>query len=630
MRIILLLIFLPFTVLHAQNYNLTLIPDSLKQNANAVKRFEEIKVTIISPSKAISKHKWAITILNEAGEDYAGYVNSYSDLQSLSDISGHLYDATGKQLKSVKKKDIADVANNGQSLMTDSRVKAHNFYYKNYPYTIEYEDEEEYKGIFFLPGWHPMEDENFSVQQSRFIVEFPADYKLRYKQFNYPGLPVIASAKTNNYTWEVNNVKALEYETFQPPVSEITTTVYIAPAVFEYGGYTGNMESWKQFGNFIAKLNEGRDVLPDNIKQDIQKLTDGLNTKDEKIKALYEYLQKNTHYISVQMGIGGHQPFDAKYVAARGYGDCKALANYMTSILKQAGINANYVLITAGKGRKGLWEDFPSPYFNHAIMCVPGEKDTVWLECTDQTKSAGFMGSFTGNRKALMITNDGGVVVNTPSYKSTDNLQVRNIKATIDESGKMIAEVNTHFTGIEQELQHSLMHEANKEQREKYLNEELNLPTYVVERSDYKETKGKIPMIDESLKISAPDYATITGRRLFIKPNIFNKISTKLETDKPRQFPIEYPYAFKNVDSVSVTLPAGYVPEALPSNKSISNKFGKYSITFKVDGNKIDMLRIYERQSYTYPASDYNDLAKFYNEMYLADRSRIVLVKKDN
>jgi len=46
-------------------------------------------------------------------------------------------------------------------------------------------------GIYGFPDWQPVEDEHFTVQQSRFIVETPADYKLRYKQFNYAGIPVI-------------------------------------------------------------------------------------------------------------------------------------------------------------------------------------------------------------------------------------------------------------------------------------------------------------------------------------------------------------------------------------------------------------------------------------------------------
>ena len=630
MKIFILIAFFPFAVLHAQDYNVNLIPDSLKTNANAVKRMEELKIIIKSTSKAIVQHKYAITILNEAGEEYSSYQNSYDKLQTLSDISGHLYDAAGKELKSAKRKDIADIGYNDPiSIITDNRIRRHNFFHKLFPYTVEYEDEEELKGIFYLPRWHPVEDEKFAVQQSRFIVEYPLDYKLRIKQFNYPGQPVILKANTNIYTWQITNVKAMEYEIYQPPVSEITTSVIAAPADFEIGGYSGNMETWKQLGNFIAKLNAGQDELPANIKQDIHGLTDAVTNTTEKINILYDYLQKNTHYISIQLGMGGWQPFNASYVAAKGYGDCKALSNYMTSILKEAGINANYVLVNAGAGKKGLWEDFPTPYFNHAIMCVPMQKDTIWLECTSQTVSPGFMGSFTGDRKALMITKDGGVVVNTPVYKSEDNLQLRKVNATVDEQGNVAADVYTKSTGVQEETQHSLMHDATSEQREKYLNEALNLPTYVVEKSDYKETKGRIPFINEFLKVSSPGYANITGKRLFIRPNLFNKSTIKLDTDKPRKFNIEYNNAFKDADTVSIILPKGYLLEALPPDVSIHNKFGSYSISFLVKENTISMLRVYERHGATYPAKDYTELAKFYEDMFKADRSKIVFVKKE-
>lgn len=625
------LFFIPFSCLQAQDYNVNRIPDSLKENANAVKRMEELKIIIKSPGKAIVQHKYAITILNEAGDKFASYENNYDKLQSLYDISGRLFDASGKEIKSSKKKDISDIGYNDPiSVMTDNRIRSHDFYYKTYPYTVEYQDEEEYKGIFFLPRWRPLESENFAVQQSILIVEFPKDYRVRIKQFNYAGNPQIASAATNLYTWKVENMKAIEYESFQPPVSEVTTSVFIMPSDFEIQGYTGNMDTWKQLGSFIAKLNEGRDVLPDNIKADIHRLTDGVSSKEEKIKILYNYLQKNTHYISIQLGLGGWQPFDATYVAQKGYGDCKALSNYMVSILKEAGIDANYVLVEAGDGEKGLWEDFPAPYFNHAIMCVPSGKDTMWLECTSQSKSPGFMGSFTGDRKALMITKDGGVVVNTPSYKSTDNLQLRKVNAVVDEMGNVDADVHTRSTGIQQELQHSLMYDASQDERTKYLNRALNLPTYTVKESNYKETRSTIPVIEEYLKVEAPDYANITGKRLFICPNLFNKSTTKLTEDKPRNYVIEYQNAFKDADTLSITLPKGYAPEAIPSNVRIENKFGSYSISFKITENKIDVLRTYERHVATYPASDYPELVKFYDEMYKADRKKVVFVKKES
>jgi transglutaminase-like putative cysteine protease len=615
----------------AQNYNVAAIPDSLIVGANAVKRMEELHVVIKALDKVIVRHHYAITILNEKGDEYAEYSNNYSSMHDLSDISGNLYDASGKKIRSVKKKDIADVANSdGMSLALDSRIKTHNFYHRQYPYTVEYEDEELVRGTYFLSSWHPVEDDNFAVEQSRYIVEIPADYNLRVKQVNFNGAPVVVKTPTMvSQAWELKNYKGVSYESFSPSLSTIVPSVSIGASDFSFGGYTGNMNTWLDFGKFNVTLNKGRDVLPDNIKKEVHALVDGIEDKEEKVKKLYAYLQKNTRYIGVQLGIGGWQPFDAKYVATYKYGDCKALSNFMVSLLKEAGIKANYVLISAGKNYRRLQDDFPISNFNHIITCVPNGKDSIWLECTDQTKSAGFMGTFTGGRKAVLIDDDGGHVVTTPFYGAEDNLQLRTINAVIDAAGNLDVDMNTRFTGTKQELQHALIHDASPEQREKYLNAAISLPTYKVSRSEYNEMKGRLPMIDEHLHIVSPNYATVSGRRLFVEPNLLNKSKLKLPADGQRKYPIEFNSAYKEVDSVHLLLPEGYGVEAMPKDVDIANSFGHYSISYKVSGNKVDVIRSHTIKNATLAAETYPDLVKYYDIIYKADHSRIVFVKKE-
>lgn len=620
----------PF-LLQAQQYNVLLIPDSLKENANAVKRFEETRIIVKSTSKAIKKHKWAYTILNEKGDRFAFYSGYYDRFRSISDISGVLFDASGNKLKSIKKKDIADVSiSDGFSLATDARAKRFSFYCKTYPYTVEFEDELEYEGIFTFPEWTPINRLEMSVQQSSMTVETPSDYKLRYKEMHYNGKAQISSTKNSTvYLWEARNLKAIEDENWQPEWRDITTSVFIAPSEFEYAGYKGSMESWKELGKFQIALNKERDQLPESIKQDVHAIADKLPTWKEKVCALYDYLQKNTRYISIQLGIGGLQPFDAKFVSEKKYGDCKALSNYMVSLLKEAGIKGYYTWVAAGSDEsKSVIEDFPDDYFNHIITCVPNGKDTLWLECTSQTKSPGYMGTFTGNRKALLIGDDGGYLVTTPSYTSKENTQFRKIDASIAEDGTLTADVRTSFGGIQQELQHGLIHEYTEEERKKYLNNYIGLPTYNIEKSEYKEIKATVPMVEEFLRITSPAYASVTGKRLFIVPNLFNK-GSKLSNDKPRKFDIEYDNAFIDVDTIAIDLPKGYEVEAMAKDVKIANKFGSYSISYKVDGNKVKVLRVHERNVGRYPASEYTDMVKFYEDVYKADRSRIVFVKKE-
>jgi hypothetical protein len=625
---LLAILFIPF-MSFSQNYSVSLVPDSLKQNANAVKRYEELRIEIKDVDKAIIKHKYAITILNEDGRRYGYYVNFYNKFRSISDISAKMYNEGGQSIQSLKKKDISDVStDDDESLLTDGRVKRFAFINKQYPYTVEFEDEVELKGIYNFQTWLPISNAKLSVQNCSYIVQTPSDYKLRYKEVNFPNTVQINSAKTITYTWRIENAKAKESEPLMPDFDEVLPAVYIAPSEFEYGGYKGNMSSWLDIGKYQLELNKGREVLPDNVKQKVHQLTDGLSSTEEKVKVLYEFMQQNTRYISVQLGIGGFQPFEAKYVAEKKYGDCKALSNYMVSLVKEAGIKANYVNIRAGFGENGVIEDFPFDRFNHVIMCVPMKKDTLWLECTSQTESAGYLGKFTGNRKALLIDDDGGHIVNTPAYKVEDNLLVRKITATIDDNGNLETEVNSRFTGLQQERLQGLIHGATKEEKEKYLNRAINLPTYTVIKNEYKETKGRIPVIDEYLKISAPNYASISGKRLFIVPDLFDK-EAKLPNNKPRQFEIELGYPFRDVDTINVKIPAGYAVESLPKETVISNKFGKYSIVSKVNENAIILYRLHEEYMGHYPAKDYDELVKFYDDMYKADRAKIVLVKKE-
>ena len=630
-RILLLMAVLLPLVSVCQVYNVTLIPDSLLKNANFVQRINETKIIIHSIGSATVKTRYAYTVLNEKGNDEAGYVCFYDNFQRLTEVSGKLYDAAGNQVRSTRKKEMEDNAYDDHfSLIGDARIKSHNFYCRSYPYTVEYEQEVELRGIYQFPTWQPIDGTGYSVQKSIFYIEMPLNYELRYKLLNGAKEPVITSNnKTKTMLWEAGNFNALEYEPYQPSIKSFTAAVLIGPTDFEYGGYTGNLSSWNNYGKFYNTLNKGRDALPDETRRQVHLLTDGITDKEQKIKILYGFLQQNTHYISIQLGIGGLQTLEAGFVAEKKYGDCKALSNYMVSLLKEAGIKANCAIIYGGHGNREFYEDFPKDYFNHVVAIIPGDKDSIWLECTSQSESPGYAGSFTGNRKALLITDDGGQLVNTPCYYAADNLQSRKIVAGIDENGNLTADVNTHFTGLQQELQHELLNGANADQRKKYLNSKLNLPTYKVDKIEYRETKGRIPAMDEHLAITAENYATITGKRLFIVPNLFNKAS-RVSADDKRSFPIEIKDAYRDIDSISIMIPAGYATESIPNDININNKFGRYSISYKIKNNLIELARIREQDKATFPANDYNELANYFDAIYKADRAKIVLLKAGN
>jgi uncharacterized protein DUF3857/transglutaminase superfamily protein len=612
------------------DYAVSKIPQTLMKDANAVLRFEDLKFEMISTKEAIETNHYVITILNENGEHWADFEEYYDKLREISSAEGYLYDAAGKQLKKMKFRDLQDLSGTGASLMDDNRVKKHNFYYRSYPYTVDYNVEIRYNHTMFFPAWVPAGGANLSVEQSFFTIVCPSEYQFRSKAFNYAGDPQITTGKNKRTTvWSVNNLPAIVREIFEPDWHQITTMVITAPTTFQLGDYKGDMSSWQQLGKFQYSLNQGRDDLPENIKQEIRRLTDGVSDVRKKIQILYEYLQKNTRYISVQLGIGGWQPFDASYVAKKGYGDCKALSNYMHSILKAAGIRSDYTLIRAGANENYITDDFPSRQFNHAILFVPLEKDTVWLECTSQDLPTGYLSAFTADRYALAVDENGGKLVHTPKYGLKDNIQTRKLKATLDNDASLTVQVITTYKGLEQDDVHDMINYLSKDKVKEYLQKKLDFPTYELDKFDYRENKSVLPEVEEKLDLYVSNYASITGKRLFITPNVMNRSYVKLKADEERKYDIVLHDEYKQVDSVEIEIPKGYEIESSPQPVNIETRFGKYSSVTKVVDNKILYYRWQEQYSGKFPAKDYADLVKYYDSIYKADRNKIVFIKKE-
>ncbi len=627
----LLLLLLPsFLRASGGEYAVSRIPPALLKNAHVVKRAETISFEIINTGEAVLKKKYALTILNENGDGHAGFTEYYDKLHEVKNIEGRLYDAEGRELKKLKNKQVLDLTgSDDNNLADDNRRKAHHFYYKVYPYTVEYEVEIKYNGTLFFPLWLPREDEFYSVEQGNFTIIAPAAYEVRYRAYNYNGQPLTATTEKGkkSVTWQVALLPAIETEYASPGWLEINPVVITGPTEFEIEKYRGDMSTWEGFGRFIFSLNQGRDQLPLTIKQAVKEIVASEADPKLKVAKLYEYMQKNTRYISIQLGIGGWQPFDATYVATRSYGDCKALTNYMYSLLKEAGIGSVYTLVNAGRGRGDLFTEFPSARFNHVILCVPFANDSIWLECTSQTLPAGYLSDFTCDRFALLVTEDGGKLVRTPKYGLKDNLEIRKIKALLDPDATLRLDATTLYTGLQQDSYHQQINNLSKEKVKEALQEQFDFPTYEIAGFAYRETRSSPPTIEEKLDIVVSNYASITGKRLFLVPNIMTRSGRKLTPDTARRYEINLRMEYTDIDTAEISLPPGYTPEAIPKDMALSSKFGTYSCSIKMEGGKLYYYRTLEHYSGRFPVSDYPELVKFYETIYKADRNKVVLVK---
>jgi len=616
----------------AQKFPVSSIPDSLKENANMVMRLEEKVYEIKSTGQAVSHKRYVFTILNEKGEHYATYRTHYNNKSVIINyVNGYLYDAAGKELRHFKKKDMEDQPEfDGSSFVNDERVKVANLFANTYPYTVEFEEEDELTELIPIGDWYPQGDLSHSVEKSLYRITVPADYAIRYRMLNSGITPVIGTVNNKvTYTWEAHNLIALEESPYSNYLMYVPHLM-IGLSNVEMGGYKGSMSTWNDYARFYGSLQKGRDQLPEETKQKVHELTNGLTSQQAKVDVLYNYLQQNSHYVGIQLGIGGWQTYDAAYVAKNKYGDCKALSNFMISLLKEAGIKGHAVVIKGGEDYIDFVTDFTHDPFNHVICCVPLDKDTIWLECTDQFLPPGYLSEFTSNRYGLLIDDNGGSLVHTPAYLMADNKQIRIIKAVLDNEGNLNLESKTAYKALCQDEVEKFIHHESKEDQLTSLKSKFSLSTYEVISFNYQEDYSRrLPVIHETLDLRVNNYAQVTGKRIFLNPDILTRSSEKLEEDKNRRLPIEIRDEYQHIDSVQITIPDGYELESGPKDQQWESKLGKYKRVTIVTPGKIIFIRIQEQSSGRFPAKDYPEIEKFYNDLYGADHSSIVLVRKN-
>ncbi|KAA5546739.1 DUF3857 domain-containing protein [Adhaeribacter rhizoryzae] len=614
----------------AAKYEVARVPEALKENAHAVVREHETTFTVKSVSAATKKIRYVVTILDENAAEHAILMVPYDKQSKVNYLKGTLYDQNGKETKQLKKSDIIDVSavDNG-SLFDDSRVKGAKLNALQYPYTVEYEYEISYNGLLFYPTWLPQDETNLAVESAKFQVIIPAGMTFRHKGINLPDKPQVSVQDKNQvHTWQVAGLAAQETIPFQPSFLEQVPALFTAPDDFEYEGYKGNMNSWTSFGNWINQLNTGKDKLPEATVAHLKALVADAPDDLTKVQKIYEYLQSKTRYVSIQLGIGGYQPFEASFVDNKGYGDCKALSNYTHAMLKAVGINSFYTLIRAGRNERDIQVDFPSNQFNHAVLCVPMAKDTIWLECTSQSESWGYSGSFTGKRHALLITPEGGKLIKTPVYNAPQNLQNRQATVNLDASGNGLANIETTYTALQQdEISHIIT--ADSDTQKKWLYGNVKIPSFEIRKYDFSRQKGKLPAVTEKLNITINKYGSISGKRLFLTPNLLNQLSYVPPKVENRRLDVITGMPYIDTDVISYQLPSStFEPELIPEPQVINSRFGEYSASVKIEKDVLTYTRTLRINNGRFPASAYNELIEFYKKIQKADKMQVVLATK--
>ncbi len=608
-------------------YPVSDIPKPLLINSQAVVREDASFVTIKSNGKFTMKVLKATTILNKNGSHLAMFTYAYDKNVKVNQIRARIYNQSGNEVKLKEDLEVLDIAAiNSGTLYSDARLKIVDPEYQEYPYTIEYTYEVSITESINYPDWSPVPDFNVGIQNSQFILYLSKASDCRFLERNLISNSTKADlGEFTRYTWTLTDYAPLLEEEFSLPLDELKPGLELSPSAVSIEGYDGDFTTWENFGSWISKLNAGKNNLEKPTVDKVKQLVAPIADKREKVKAVYEYMQNKTRYVSIQIGIGGYQPFDASTVDRLCYGDCKALVNYTKALLEAAGINSYYTLVHAGDENVPIESTFSSNQFNHIILCVPINSDTVWLECTNQRIPFDYLGCFTSDRSVLVINGDKGTLVKTPRFHKGETLEARTIKLQLDNQGNASAKVNASYYGVVYDDLRSILFRDNADQK-KIMTQRIRIPTFELLSFTLKEDRSEQPSFNEHLELQLDNFASKIGTKLMVNLNVMNRIQVAPFQEPERKFEISFTWPIYEVDTVIFELPKSVRVDKIPDKVEIRSDFGNYTAATTIEGNTLKYIRTFNVFQGKYGVSRYKEIAEFFSKVTTADKAKAIIV----
>jgi hypothetical protein len=364
------------------------------------------------------------------------------------------------------------------------------------------------------------------------------------------------------------------------------------------------------------------------------------------MQALAGFVQRDIRYVAIELGIGGYQPHPAVDVFTHRYGDCKDKVTLMASMLKEIGVESYYVVINSERG--AVTSEMPAHMggFDHAILAIqlPAEVQDASLVALmqhpklgrlllfDPTSELTAFGRLSGPLQAnygLLVTPDGGELVELPQLPSALNGIVRTAKLMLTPAGTLTGDVKEVRIGDRASAQRYALKTVLKDtDRIKPIETLLarSLSSYRVTKASFTNlNQTELPFVFD-YSLVADNYAKPAGGLLLVRPRVLGvKSSDLLETKEARQYPVEFDGPSRDSDTFEIVLPPGYEVDDLPQAVSAEFGFASYHSKAEISGNVLRYSRTFEVTEPSVPLAKVEELKKLYRIIANDERNTAVL-----
>ncbi|TET35563.1 MAG: DUF3857 domain-containing protein [Planctomycetota bacterium] len=459
------------------------------------------------------------------------------------------------------------------------------------------------------------------VLNEKLVLILPPERKFYLNARNMPATPTSREVddKGNKIlTWVLKNVPKIVPEPRMPDLNEIAKQVQVS-----------TFSDWKSFGIWYWNLAKNTCRPDEKIKATVAELMKDAKTKRDKVRAIYNWVITEINYQALEVAIHGWQPYDARLIFARRYGDCKDKATLLRTMLGEAGITAYPVLISMEGVRSR--EDLTLPmfsHFNHMICYLPPTDewpDGWFLDGTAHYVPADFIPTGDAGATVAVIKPDGTEVKVVPPHTPKSNQTIKNFVIKINSKGG--GTIDVHHLEPGENGPYWRMRLSQEDLRDERIEKTYSsrFPGVKYVKSEFSDLTDLEKTVEFRVTFKARKLVEKTAGGLTLR-NVIRRLNlSRLASLAERDHDIVIDAAYTNKETVVYKLPAGFKIKSMPGDLSRKTPFGRYILKHKREGSVIKVTRIYERSVSRISKELYKEFRKFCTEVDAAEREVIIL-----
>ncbi|MGD0568702.1 MAG: DUF3857 and transglutaminase domain-containing protein [Candidatus Sulfotelmatobacter sp.] len=615
---------------------------SYDEKTDAVLLYSENNVTVISTDKIRTQVRAAYKILRPSGRERGTVVVYFNPQKKVKSLHGWCIPAQGKDYE-VKDKDAIEVSPNveGAELISDAKAKVLRIPAPDPGNIVGYEYEVEEQPFFLQDIWDFQQGD--PIKEAHYSLQLPAGWEYKASWLNHTEVQPTQSG-ANSWQWTVSDVKGIRNEPLMPPIEGVAGQMIVS--FFTSGGPALNANAdWNAMGKWYFNLVGARVDASPEIKQEVASLTASKASTLEKMQAIGLFVQHDIRYVAIELGIGGLQPHPAPDVFSHRYGDCKDKATLVRSMLHEIGVESYHVVINDRRG--SVTGDMPAhDGFNHVITAIklpdglndpsliaamqhPKLGRILFFDPTNDLIPFGQLPGYLQANYGLLVTPEGGELIELPQEPSTMNSIRRTAKLTLDTTGTLKGDVKEVRLGARASSERWRLRTVAKDtDRIKPIEELLanSLSTFRITSASLVNFQQTDQPFGFNYSFVSENYAKNAGNLLLVRPRVIGQKSLGfLETKETRKFPIELEEPTRDTDTFEITLPAGYTVDDVPPPVDADFSFASYHAKTVVNGNVVDYTRTFEVKALSVPVNQADELRKFYRIIAGDERNTVVL-----